>query len=345
MDLLSCDLDSITNQTAELWQKVRGRRFFITGGTGFFGRWIVESFCAANRVLKLDATAVVLTRRPGVFLNSAPHLVADPAIELVAGDVRDFGFCTGKFDYVVHAAAEGGVPPLQMLDTMVEGTRHTLEFASACGAKGFLLLSSGAVYGTQPKSIEFLEESFEGGPILSDDNAAYGEGKRMAELLCHLYSRNSGVDCKIARCFTFVGAHLPLDSHFAIGNFIGNALRGEPLRIRGDGTPLRSYLYMADAMTWIWTILFRAPTLRPYNLGSDQPISIAELAQTVAEVMSPGAEIIVGQRALPSVPAPRYLPSIRAAREELGLTVSIDLREGIRRTAAWYGQEPAAIKV
>lgn len=342
MNLLACDLEYITNQTASLWQEARGKRFFFTGGTGFFGHWIVESFCAANRLLKLDASAVVLTRKPGIFGTSARHLVADAAIELLPGDVRDFSFGTDRFDYVVHAATEGGVPSLRALDSIVQGTRHTLDFASACDAKGFLLLSSGAVYGAQPHSIEFLEESFAGAPALIGSNAAYGEGKRVAELLCHLYSRNSGINCKVARCFTFVGAHLPLDSHFAIGNFIGSALRGEPIRIRGDGTPLRSYLYMADAMIWLWTILFRAPTLRPYNLGSDQAISIAELARTVAEVLCPDAEIIIEREALEGAQVERYLPAIRAARHELSLTVGVDLREAIRRTGAWFkGSGPA----
>jgi|SRR5579863_4744162 len=336
MNLLKCDLEYITQKTAGLWEEARGKRFFITGGSGFFGRWIVESFCAANRVLALDASAVVLTRKPTVFTKSAPHLARNAGVSLLAGDVRDFNFPTGTFDYVVHAASEAGVPPLQTLDTIVQGTRRTLEFARMCRARKFLLTSSGAVYGLQPSSMEFLEESFEGAPTLTSASAAYGEGKRLAELLCHLYSRDSELDCKVARCFTFVGAHLPLDSHFAIGNFIGNALRGEPLRVKGDGTPFRSYLYMADAMIWLWTILFRAPSLRPYNLGSDKAISIANLAETVVEILSPNAEIIIEQKSLPGTAAPRYVPSIRAAKEELGLIIGVDLHEAIRRTASWY---------
>ena len=245
--LLNCDLEYITKQTTGLWEEARGKRFFITGGTGFFGRWILESLCAANHTLRLEASAMVLTRKAAAFAQSAPHLVGDASISLLPGDVRNFDFPSGKFDYIVHAATEGGVPPLETLDTIVEGTRHALEFARASGAKKFLLTSSGAVYGTQPPSVEFLEESFSGAPVLAGSNAPYGEGKRMAELLCHLYSKDAELECKIARCFTFVGAHLPLDSHFAIGNLIGNALRGEPLRLRGDGTPIRSYLYLAES--------------------------------------------------------------------------------------------------
>lgn len=342
MNLLTCDLEYMTERTAGLWEAARGKRIFVTGGTGFFGRWILESFCSANRLLSLDASAVVLTRRPTEFAKSAPHIVANATIKLLPGDVRDFTFPTGRFDHVVHAATEGGLSPLPTFDTIIAGTRHTLDFARACGARNFLLLSSGAVYGTQPPSVAFLEESFAGAPVLTDAYGAYGESKRVAELLCHLYANDFGIGCKIARCFTFVGAHLPLDSHFAIGNFIADALRGRPIRIKGDGTPMRSYLYMADAIIWLWTILFRAPALRPYNLGSDQPVSIAELARTVAETVSPGAEVVIEQKAAPGAPIARYVPSARAAREELDLSVGIDLHEAIRRTATWYKSRDGA---
>lgn len=342
MNLLTCDLDYMTKRTAGLWEVARGSRIFVTGGTGFFGRWILESFLAANRLLALDASAVVLTRRPKEFAKSAPHIVADAAIKLLPGDVRNFTFPTDTFDHIVHAATEGGLPPLPTFDTIVEGTRHTLDFARVCGARNFVLLSSGAVYGTQPPSVAFLDESFAGAPVITDAYGAYGESKRVAELLCHLYANDFGIGCKILRCFTFVGAHLPLDSHFAIGNFIADALYGRPLRIKGDGTPLRSYLYMADAMIWLWTVLFRAPALRPYNLGSDQPVSIAELAQIVVETVSPETEVIIEQKAVEGSPVARYVPATHAARQDLGLTVGIDLREAIRRTAAWHKNREGA---
>jgi nucleoside-diphosphate-sugar epimerase len=342
MNLLTSDLEYVTQRTAGLWDEARGKRFFVTGGTGFFGCWILESFCWVNRVMGLNASATVLTRDPGSFAQRVPHLAADPAVKLLPGDVRSFEFPAGTFDYIVHAATEGGRAELLVLDTIVEGTRHTLDFARACGARNFLLTSSGAVYGKQPADMEYVDESFAGAPLLTGAHVAYGEGKRMAELLCHLYSRDSGLACKVARCFAFVGAHLPLDLNFAIGNFIGNALRGEPLRIKGDGTPLRSYLYMADTMIWLWTILFRAPSLRPYNLGSDRAISIAELAQRVTSVLCAGREIIVEQQPVPGALPMRYVPSIRAAQDELGLSVGVDLEEAIRRTAEWHTRQKAA---
>jgi len=341
MKLPDDDLENIRTRTAPLWDEMRGRRMFVTGGTGFFGCWLMESFCHINRELNLNARATVLTRNPERFAQKAPHIANDSAIDLLCGDVRDFRFPAGPFDYVVHAATDSSgaqvhATELELFDTIVTGTRHTLDFAKTTGVKKFLLLSSGAVYGVQPADIERVDECFAGAPMLHNANAAYGEGKRAAELLCCLYSRQHDLECKIARCFAFVGPGLPLDVHFAIGNFIGNALRGETMRVRGDGTPLRSYLYMADAMQWLWTLLFRAPSCQAFNVGSEHAVSIRELAECVADVVSPGANVVIEQAAPPGTKPARYVPSTRSARELLGLGECTDLRESIRRTACWY---------
>lgn len=143
---------------------MRGKRVFITGGTGFFGCWLLESFCWANDHLDLRASVTVLTRDPQTFARKAPHLAAHPAIRLYIGDVRSFDFPVGEFSHVIHAATEASAQlndenPLWMLDTIVEGTRHTLEFARHCGTPKFLLASSGAVYGKQHPDLTHIPET------------------------------------------------------------------------------------------------------------------------------------------------------------------------------------------
>jgi dTDP-glucose 4,6-dehydratase len=154
----------------------------------------------------------------------------------------------------------------------------------------------------------------------------------MAELLCSCFQKRYAIEPLIARCFAFVGPFLPLDAHFAIGNFIRDALAGGPIGVRGDGTPFRSYLYAADLVIWLWTILFQGKAMRAYNVGSSHDLTIANLAQAVRACISDDLEIAVAQRP-EKVPALRYVPANARAIAELGLREHVGLHEAIKRTA------------
>jgi dTDP-glucose 4,6-dehydratase len=352
---LARDLDNILARTEPLWQELRGQRILITGGTGFFGCWLLESFAWANRRLKLNAHAVAISRHPQTLAQWAPHLATDPAIALHAADVRGGDFPEGEFSHVVHAATEASAAlnrqtPLVMFDTIVEGTRRALEFAAANSAEKFLFVSSGAIYGTQPPQLTHVGESFCGGPDPLDPANAYAEGKRSAELLCAL-AASSSLEIKIARCFAFVGPYMKLDAHFAIGNFIADAMRGGPILVKGDGSPFRSYLYASDLAVWLWTILFRGQSRRAYNVGSEEALSIATLAREVAGTLAPEIEVNISCTATPGGPVHRYVPCTVRARDELGLRAEVPLREAIRRSYAWFSdnalfeQEPSRSNV
>jgi nucleoside-diphosphate-sugar epimerase len=335
------DLDYILTTTASLWPEMRNRRIFITGGTGFFGCWLLESFLAANRAFDLQAQAVVLTRSAQSFRCRSPHLAGDAAVELLEGDIRDFAFPPGDFPFVIHAATESVQKPSpcaseDRFSTIVEGTKRCLEFAESHRAQKFLLTSSGAVYGPQPATMTHIEESYSGAPATLQPGSVYGEGKRVAEMLCGMTARRTGMECKIARCFAFVGPHLPLHAHFAIGNFIRDAMQGGPIVVQGDGTPMRSYLYAADLAIWLWTILLRAPGMRAFNVGSCNGLSIRSVAEEVAAAIRPGIEIRILQQAVPGAPVHRYVPDVQTAQRELDLREGVSLREAIQRTAAWH---------
>ncbi len=258
----------------------------------------------------------------------------------LAGDIRTFEFPTGEFSHVLHAATQASASlnasaPLEMFDVCYSGTRQALEFARHCGAKRFLLTSSGAIYGPQPPNLPHISEEFEGSPDLSSPASAYGKGKRAAEWLCSVYGLDFGFETTIARAFAFVGPGLPLDQHFAIGNFLRDGLNGGPIQIAGDGTPFRSYLHAADLMIWLWTILLRGKPGRVYNVGSDEAVSIEETARAVANAFEPILEVEIAQKPLPGALPARYVPAIERARRELGLEVRISLGESIKRTLNW----------
>ncbi|WP_263381299.1 NAD-dependent epimerase/dehydratase family protein [Granulicella arctica] len=339
------DLEEIVSLTEPLWEEVRGQRIFLTGGTGFFGCWLIESFLRANQKFSLNAEMVVLTRSWPNFLLRCPHLANNPALAAVEGDVRSFPFPEGEFAFVLHAAADTGDVrtgnttngALSTLSTIFEGTHRTLEFAATHGTRKFLMVSSGAVYGAQPTSITHLPEDYRGAPDPCQAASAYGEAKRAAEALCAAYAGSSSLVPKIARCFAFVGPHLPLQGSYAIGNFIRSAIASQTIRISGDGTPLRSYLYATDLAVWLWTILFKAPALQPINIGSHQALSIGDLAREVQAALNPELTIEVVGRPLPDVLPSRYVPSTQRAFDELGLRQTVELRDAIQRTAAWHG--------
>src|SRR5882757_9872615 len=141
-NLLATDLDHILGCTEGLWEDLRGERIFITGGTGFFGCWLLESFTWANDRLRLGASALVLTRDPDAFARRVPHLARHPAVHLHTGDVRSFEFPGGNFRCVLHAATASSAAlcaedPLLMFETIVEGTRRALAFARHCRARRF----------------------------------------------------------------------------------------------------------------------------------------------------------------------------------------------------------------
>lgn len=343
----TADLDHILTTTAPLWEEMRNQRLFITGGTGFFGCWLLESFSHINRQLNLNAQATVLTRDPAAFALKCPQIAADPALTFLKGDVRNFDFPASDFQFVIHAATETtarhGHPPTALLTAIIRGTEHTLEFARTHATRKLLFTSSGAVYGKQPGNLTHISEDYLGAPNPLDPTSVYGEGKRIAETMCALTASNSNIEIKIARCFAFVGPHLPLDAHFAIGNFIGDILAKRPIKIGGDGTPRRSYLYAADLAIWLWTMLFKAPTLVPINVGSASDLSILELAHAVAQTLNPSTDIQVAKQPIPGAAPARYVPSVDRAKDILGLIESINLQEAIRRTAAWYVEGGRAI--
>jgi nucleoside-diphosphate-sugar epimerase len=338
------DLDHTLEQGGDAWQALAGSRLFITGGTGFVGKWLVESLLWADQRLNLQVSATVLTRDPDRFRAESPHLAGHPAVTLLKGNVQNFDFPAGDFPFVIHAATERHFEPdvrrpLSTFDLDLEGTRRVLEFARAHGARRLLFTSSGAVYGKQPPELTHIPEDYPGAPLTTDTGSPYGQAKRASEFLCAMYARQHQFAVLIARLFAFAGPCLPLDQNFAVGNFIRDALAGGPIQVKGDGTTCRSYLYAADLAVWLWQILLHGTSCRPYNVGSGQSVTIAELAGTVAELASPRGSIDIAQKSTPGAPPSRYVPCVARAERELGLRPLIGFEQGVQRMYEWAREQ------
>jgi len=334
------DLDFVVGSVGAGWLHLKNKKILLTGGTGFIGKWMLATFLHANRQLDLSANIVVLSRNPEAFLRDFPGLCNYQEVHWLKGDVRtlsrDF---ISDCSYAIHAATDVVASSTyhEILDTCIEGTRRVIDVLEQNSSiKRLLLLSSGAVYGRIPPELQKVTEDWSGAPDALVPNSAYGEGKRVSELLCSMAAAmQSNLQVSIARCFAFVGPHLPFDKHFAIGNFIGSALRNEDIHIQGDGTPLRSYLYAADLSRWLWTMLFDAPSQRAYNIGGAESLSIADLARRVNRVLGGLGEVRIAKPAPIGVAPQVYVPSIDRIAAELGLEPNFSLEEAIQRTASW----------
>ena len=328
MNILTEDLSHIINNAPVDWLKLQSKSLFLTGGTGFFGKWFLHSFAYINETLHLNSTMTVLSRSPEKFLKENPCFSNISSIQFIQGDIRDFTCLNGNYDYLIHAATPVSTTESddETYSIIVDGTRHILNFAKQTKVNKMLMISSGAVYGKQPPELLRIPETYPPKPSTS-----YGKGKLEAERLC----LECGIDTSIARCFAFVGPYLPLDIHYAIGNFIRDAMNGDVITIKGDGSPYRSYLYATDLMIWLWTILIKGKTGEAYNVGSEEEISIAELAKLVSKCFSPSTKYEILGKLDMLIPAPRYVPDTQKAQRELGLKQRYLLAESVKRTIQW----------
>ncbi|MEW6668834.1 MAG: NAD-dependent epimerase/dehydratase family protein [Thermodesulfobacteriota bacterium] len=340
-NLLASDLDHILSHTADLWEELRGRRIFITGGTGFFGCWLLESFAWANDRLNLCASATVLSRNPEALERRAPHLYHHPAIQFLRGNVKDFLFPEGPFSHLIHGAVyqqrtKESPSSLSMVNEMLHGTMRVLDFAVQTRVEKMLLVSTGAVYGRAPSHLKQISEDFTGALDPTVSSSAYHHVRRIMESVSVLYAEENGFQSKIARCFSSIGPYLPLNGRFAVGDFILDALSQTTITVKGDGTPVRSYLYMADLAIWLWTILFRGITCRPYNVGSELPVTIRAVAEEIANESEPPLGVSVLGQSLHGVAPDHYVPDTSRAQSEVGVRQFITLSEAVRKTMRWY---------
>lgn len=324
----------------------------ITGGTGFFGRALIKFFEAerlSTGSLPYE-NITVLSRSPEQFRLHYPSLAILPWIRWHAGDVlKPESLPHQNFSHILHAAGDStdaaALTPLQRYRQIATGTENILNFAVQHGTQRFLFTSSGGVYGPQPDGMEYIQESYNGIPDPLMVSSNHGIAKRQAEHLCTLYGEQYGLETVIARCFAFVGEDLPLNAHFAIGNFIRDALWHDSITVGGDGTPLRSYLEQRDLAHWLFCLLLHGQSGQAYNVGSDVAISVAELAYLVRDTLAPGKSVHILGTPDPHRQRNRYIPSIEKAHTDLQLHVRIALQEAITHTAEIRSREQERLNV
>lgn len=308
-----------------------GRRLFLTGCTGFVGGWLLHAVAALNR-RGADIRAIALSRDPQGFAHRQPRLARASWLTLMGGDAASFVAAPVPVDVAILGAAP--VTPAALADsaatcrTIIEGSRRALAWSEACGARRILCLSSGAVYGEQSVNAPALAENH---PCLPPVGDTYAEAKLAMEALAFAHGRNTGGDTVVARLFAFSGAWLP--DHLAVTQLLKMALSGQAIRLQSDGSPVRSYLDGADMALWLLALAAHAPGGTVCNVGSDQAISLAQLARLISQRYRADGGVSLG-KALISTRC-RYVPDITLARRQFGLQAWTPLEDALDEHCAW----------
>lgn len=337
--VLEQDLDGALARTRELWTELSGARLLLTGSTGFVGTLLLESVAHARARTGADLRVVALARDADRLRARLPWTGSAAWLEVVRGDVQAFAPPAGALDLAVHAAntaspEEIAADPEGVARMVVQGSVRVRDLAAAAGARRMLQVSSGSVCGSHVTPAPPITEDDPGEPAGHGGAGRLARAKREAERRLLAPSSPAAPSIVLARGFALCGPWLPLDFDFAFGNFVGAALRHEPIRVKGDGTPVRSYLYASDLVVWLWTMLLRGAHGRAYNVGSERAISIGDLAHRVAALL--GGTVEMGETPVPGKPAHWHVPSTARVRDELGLEETVPIDEAIVRTARWW---------
>jgi dTDP-glucose 4,6-dehydratase len=304
-------------------------RVLITGAAGFLGSHLADRFLAeGHEVIGVDN---FLT---GSRDNIA-HVLGRPEYRFMEQDVTEYIYVEGPLDGVLHFASPAS--PIDYLDLPIPtlkvgslGTHKTLGLAKAKGAR-YLLASTSEVYGDP--LVHPQPETYWGNVNPVGPRGVYDEAKRFAEALTMAYHRYHGVDTRIVRIFNTYGTRMrPADGR-VVSNFIVQALRGDPLTIYGDGSQTRSFCYVSDEVEGIFR-LFNSGRVDPTNIGNPDEFTVAELAAMVIE--ETGSASVIERRPLPTDDPKVRRPDATIAREVLGWTAAVPLREGLRRTIPYF---------
>jgi nucleoside-diphosphate-sugar epimerase len=302
-----------------------GRHIFLTGGTGSVGRTLLDYLDRCHGAHG-GLTVTVLTRDADTFRARYPQQAGLPWLALLEGSLAQLPPLPDGTTDVIHAAADThlGSGRATWIDQIVGGTQGLLAVSQKIAGR-FLLVSSGAIYGPQPADLSHVPEDYRGAPNPLLPGSTYGQAKRVAEQLCTIAHHEHGLETVIARLFAFGSVHIPRDGRYALGDFVRDALAegNAPIRVAGDGQAVRSYLGGHDMAHALVTMLTAGQAGAAYNVGSDEAVTIAELATRIRDRLSPAREVVI-QGATEDGQRSRYVPDV-ARIAALGVVMRTDL--------------------
>ena len=335
---IESDLNFIFNNCKNEFNLLSNKSLLITGGTGFFGKWFLDLIFYTNKNFNTNILTTLITRNENKFFLENPHYKNNKFLKIIQIDILDLKKITYKFDFLLHMAATSaeetfnGETDINKTKTLSNGAKNIMEIAVRNNVSKVLFTSSGVVYGSSSKDMK--NENDISHSLDLEKRNGLAKGKTLAEDIISNMSIENNINFKIARCFSFVGPYLPLDMHYAIGNFINDAIFNEKILINGNGLPYRSYLYISDTLIWLIKLLV-GDAEGIFNVGSEKRIQIIELANMVRDIIAPSKKIIIQEKELHEGNFKRdiYLPNTQKIRELLKVKEWTSLEDAILKTA------------
>jgi dTDP-glucose 4,6-dehydratase/UDP-glucose 4-epimerase len=313
----------------------------MTGMTGFFGVWLLDTLAFAKHLDLCNLKVTIVSRNPGRFIREFPGIQEVLSIRWIEEDIRTFGLPRENFDYVIHGATTTasetfyGQSNNEKFSTIVDGTQNLIkQIQNQDSNLNLLYLSSGAVYDFDERfKVSSFDERYPIAPSTLNREKTLGLAKRTAETMCDLANQhNNLIQPIIARCFSFIGAYLPLNIHYAIGNFIHHGLKNEPIILRSKGESIRSFMYMSDCITWmIKSLNLKSRPDFPLHFGSEENYSINEIANKVARTFNVKVKYESMERLI-SPAGLSYIPNTLLTRNLIGINSFVDFNTALDRT-------------
>lgn len=356
-EVINKDSEYIYTSLRKEFACLSGKKLLITGGAGFLGYYLVQAILYWNKQTE-GAQHIQLTVYDN-FIRGIPgwltNLEGDKNLTLVKHNItQPLPMDIEDFQYVIHAASIASptyyrMYPIETMDANVNGLRNLLEYClqqenKRSPVEGFLFFSSSEIYGDPSPDNIPTPESYNGNVSCTGPRACYDESKRYAETLCVNFVRQHELPVKIARPFNNYGPGLKITDRRVIPDFARNIFMNRDIVMFSDGSPSRTFCYVADAIIGYYKILVKGLKGEAYNIGVEEPeLSMKDLALQIAEIAKENFNYqgkVVHQRSSEKeylIDNPnRRCPLIEKARNELGYSPTILIHEGLKRSLAWY---------
>ena len=340
------DIQKIIDSVGSHFNLLQGKKILVTGADGFLPSYLVDTFAVLNRTsLSHNPVSVfLLNRRAPENSIRLKHHIGNPHIKFLQGDVAAANALPSGINFIIHGASRSSpkdylANPLDTIDANTVGTRVLLEYALKNPLEGFLFLSTVEVYGEPDEKHIPIAETYRGNVDVLGERAVYQESKRFGETLCRVFFASFGVPAKIARIFHTYGPRLNLSDGRVIPEFMRRCLASEDLEIIRGGSSIRTFAYVSDTIAGIWKILLQGKSGEAYNVGSDEEITVENLAKLYMKMFNNTIRIKMPQDFPPAHLAAspsKSAPDLRKIRSELGYEPRVSIADGLARLKQWY---------